>query len=288
MIALTQGATSEAVGNSRVPGFSRGDGQHNPAVAQGLGQGAAIRPEHGDAVGHRLDGDQSLGFPPERGHQADLGQPPELPGVGGVAHETDVAVPTQVEAAVDQRPLRPAALDHQQGDVGAASSEFVGDPREGVDPLLDGRVDEGDVTRLAGLGPDAVEIHDVRHRLAFDAQRLAIIGRRESGRRHQGIHVPERVADPILEIMQGEDDGRPGGACAAADLRGEAIPAEIHDHIRPELLEEAFEQPEELATLGLVGLVGDRRPAPVEQDRYASGVEAIAERRLRPGAGGGR
>jgi hypothetical protein len=53
-------------------------------------------------------------FPPQRGHDRDYRQTPEKARIGSIAREADVTVPPQVEAAVDQRPLRPSAFDHQK------------------------------------------------------------------------------------------------------------------------------------------------------------------------------
>ena len=76
-----------------------GQRQHNAAVAERLGDAAAVGADDRNAIDHGLDRDQRLVFPPERRQQGELGQAPEPARVGRVGHDLDVAGGRQVEPA---------------------------------------------------------------------------------------------------------------------------------------------------------------------------------------------
>src|SRR5205823_2816609 len=68
-----------------------GQRQYDPGTAQGLGDASPVRADDRDAVDHRLDRNERLVLPPERRHEADPRQSPELSRVGRMSHQVDIA-----------------------------------------------------------------------------------------------------------------------------------------------------------------------------------------------------
>lgn len=88
-------------------------------------------------------------------------------------HEMDVATRPQIETASDQVGFRATALDDQNRDIGPAPPQFVGDPREGEDPCLGRRVDEGQISLVLGLRSHSFPVDQTREDVGLDVPRGA-------------------------------------------------------------------------------------------------------------------
>ncbi len=257
-----------------------GEGEDDAGVAQRLGDAAAVRADDGDAVDHRLDGDEGLILPPERRQQAGPRDAPELPRVGRVAHQEDVAVLAEVEPAVGQRPLRAPPLDGQDRDIGPVPAQLVGDPGEGIDPLLVRRVDDGQVTRVAVLDPDAAEVDQVGQDGAFQAECLPVVIGGESRRNDHGVGAVESPGIAVAEVVQREDDGRAQAPGPRANLARQPAASIADQDIGLEPPQCRIVKPEDILVAVVPRLGAAGRGAAGERDRDASDRQAVMGRHV--------
>ena len=190
---------------------------------------------------------------------------------------------SEVQPAAIQGRFPLPAGDDQERDLGSASAQLVGDPGEDVQPIAGRRVEERDVPRLAGLGPDAAVIDEVGEHGDGAAQDLVEVVRGESRGGEHGVGEGTRP-----EIARGavgglDDRGEAPRPAQPEDLRGRPIDAVGEQDVGSEPIERAFEEEEEDLGLGVVERMRLRGGPAEQMERDLVDPQTEQGRGIRPG-----